>query len=76
MKAVGLTRYLPITDPESLRDVDLPSPEPHGKDLLVRIEAISVNTVDTKIRRSNGLDHHEALPQVLHWDAAGVVEAT
>lgn len=76
MKAVGLTRYLPITDPESLRDVDLPRPEPHERDLLVRIEAISVNPVDTKIRRSKGLDHHEALPQVLGWDAAGVVEAT
>ncbi|MCA9499853.1 MAG: zinc-binding alcohol dehydrogenase family protein [Nitrospira sp.] len=75
MKAVGLTRYLPITDPESLRDVDLPSPKAHGRDLLVRIEAISVNPVDAKIRRSKGPDHQEAFPQVLGWDAAGVVEA-
>ena len=76
MKAVGLTRYLPITDPESLLDVELPKPEPYGRDLLVRIEAISVNPVDTKIRHSKGPDHHEALPQVLGWDAAGVVVAT
>jgi len=75
MKAIGLTRYLPITDPESLQDVDLPRPEPGERDLLVRVEAISVNPVDTKIRRSKGPDDHEALPRVLGWDAAGVVEA-
>ncbi|MEJ2231898.1 MAG: alcohol dehydrogenase catalytic domain-containing protein, partial [Nitrospirales bacterium] len=75
MKAVGLTRYLPITDPESLQDVDLLRPEPGERDLLVRVKAISVNPVDTKIRRSKGPDYHEALPRVLGWDAAGVVEA-
>lgn len=75
MKAVGLTRYLPITNPESLRDVDLPRPEPGERDLLVQVEAISVNPVDTKIRRSKGPDYYEASPRVLGWDAAGVVEA-
>ena len=75
MKAVGLNRYLPITDLESLRDLELLRPEPEERDLLVRVEAISVNPVDTKIRRSKGTDHHEDLPQVLGWDAAGVVEA-
>jgi zinc-binding alcohol dehydrogenase family protein len=75
MRAVGLTRYLPITDPESLQDVDLPRPEPEERDLLVRVEAISVNPVDTKIRRSKGPDYYETSPRVLGWDAAGVVEA-
>ena len=75
MRAVGLTRYLPIADLESLRDLELPRPEPEEHDLLVRVEAISVNPVDTKIRRSKTTDHHESLPQVLGWDAAGVVEA-
>ena len=75
MKAVGLTRYLPVTDPQSLQDVDLLRPEPGERDLLVRVEAISVNPVDTKIRRSKGPDDHEAFPRVLGWDAAGLVEA-
>lgn len=75
MKAVGLTRYLPITEKESLQDIDLPKPVPEERDLLVRVEAISVNPVDTKIRRSKGPDHQEAHPRVLGWDAAGVVEA-
>ncbi|MCM2256137.1 MAG: zinc-binding alcohol dehydrogenase family protein, partial [Vicinamibacteria bacterium] len=51
MKAVGLTRYLPIDEPESLVDLDLPAPVPAGRDLLVRVKAVSVNPVDTKVRR-------------------------
>jgi NADPH2:quinone reductase len=75
MKAIGLSRYLPITNPESLQDVVLPRPEPKERDLLVRVEGISVNPIDTKIRRSKIQDHHESPPRVLGWDAAGVVEA-
>lgn len=74
MKAVALTRYLPVQDPASLVDVELPQPSPAGQDLLVRIEAVSVNPVDTKIRRSQ-LGKTEAEPRVLGWDAAGVVVA-
>jgi zinc-binding alcohol dehydrogenase family protein len=72
MKAVGLTRYLPITDPESLRDLDLPKPVPGNHDLLVRIEAVSVNPVDIKVRAPK--PKIESAPRVLGWDAAGVVE--
>ncbi len=75
MKAIGLTRYLPISDPQSLVDVELPKPAPNERDLLVRIEAVSVNPVDTKVRRSKGVDVIESSPRVLGWDAAGVVEA-
>jgi NADPH2:quinone reductase len=72
MKAVGLTRYLPITDPESLRDFDLPKPVPGNRDLLVRIEAVSVNPVDIKVRAPK--PEIESEPKILGWDAAGVVE--
>ncbi|MEL1265056.1 zinc-binding alcohol dehydrogenase family protein [Pseudoxanthomonas putridarboris] len=73
MKAVGLTRYLPIDDPQSLQDVELPKPTPTGHDLLVRVEAVSVNPVDTKVRSPK--PQVEAHPRVLGYDAAGVVEA-
>src|SRR6266516_5371976 len=75
MKAIGLTRYLPISDPQSLVDVELSNPAPNERDLLGRIEAVSVNPVDTKVRRSKGVDVIESSPRVLGWDAAGVVEA-
>jgi NADPH2:quinone reductase len=73
MKAVALTRYLPIDDPQSLFDVELPKPEASGHDLLVRVEAISVNPVDTKVRSPK--PQEESAPKILGYDAAGVVEA-
>lgn len=73
MKAVGLTRYLPISDPESLLDVQIDRPAATGRDMLVRIEAIAVNPVDTKVRAPK--EGVEDPPKILGWDAAGVVEA-
>lgn len=74
MKAVALTQYLPAQDPQSLVDVDLLKPVPGPRDLLVHVEAISVNPVDTKVRRSKP-GQVEAEPRVLGWDVAGVVKA-
>jgi zinc-binding alcohol dehydrogenase family protein len=49
------------------------TPEPIGHDLRVRVAAVSVNPVDTKIRR--GAKPAAGQPKVLGWDAVGVVEA-
>ncbi len=73
MKAVGLYKYLPIDHPESLLDLEVPKPQAAGRDLLVRVEAISVNPVDTKVRAPGSPD--QTTPRILGWDAAGVVEA-
>lgn len=73
MKAVALTHYLPIDDPASLVDVELPKPAPGAHDLLVRVEAVSVNPVDTKLRAPK--PQVEAQPKVLGYDAAGTVES-
>jgi zinc-binding alcohol dehydrogenase family protein len=72
MRAVVFRKSLPITDPDALVDVELPKPEPSGRDLLVKVEAVSVNPVDTKVRR--GGDPAGGM-RVLGWDAAGTVEA-
>jgi NADPH2:quinone reductase len=63
----------PIENPESLVEVDIPQPEPTGRDLRVRVKAVSVNPVDYKVR---GREVDEALaPRILGWDVAGIVEA-
>ncbi|TCT07727.1 zinc-binding alcohol dehydrogenase family protein [Aquabacter spiritensis] len=73
MKAIGYVQSLPIADARSLFDFEAPEPKIGPRDLLVRVEAISVNPVDTKVRmRRQGT---EAEPVILGWDAAGVVEA-
>lgn len=73
MKAVVYRHSLPIEAADSLVDANLPDPAaPVGRDLLVRVHAVSVNPVDTKIR--NNVDPAGA-DKVLGWDAAGVVVA-
>jgi zinc-binding alcohol dehydrogenase family protein len=73
MKAVGYERSLPIDDPLALIDLALPEPQPGPHDLLVAVEAISVNPVDTKIRR--GVAPANGEKKVLGWDVAGIVRA-
>ena len=75
MKAIVCPRPLPIDHLESLQDIELPMPEPVGRDVLVKVAAISVNPVDTKIRRAKSSAEEDNTPRVLGWDAAGVVEA-
>jgi zinc-binding alcohol dehydrogenase family protein len=72
MKAVAYRTPLPSSDPNSLIDVELPEPVPQARDLLVRVQAISVNPVDTKIRQR--VDPQGA-DKVLGWDVAGTVVA-
>ncbi|MEO1004917.1 MAG: zinc-binding alcohol dehydrogenase family protein [Cyanobacteria bacterium J06638_38] len=73
MKAIGLYQYLPAEDENSLQDVDLTQPVPKDRDLLVEVNAISVNPVDTKIRSPK--EKIEEEPRILGWDAAGTVVA-
>jgi len=73
MKAIGYTQSLPINDPESLIDIELPQPTASGHDLLVRIQSIAVNPVDCKIRKN--VAPEEGQYKVLGWDAVGEVVA-
>jgi len=71
MRAVGYRQSLPISDEASLIDVDLPRPEASGRDLLVEVRAVSVNPVDTKVRRR--AEPEPGGVKVLGFDAAGIV---
>lgn len=72
MKAIVYTQHgLPIDDPQSLIEMDLPKPVPGPRDLLVKVQAVSVNPVDTKVRAGAPTQG----PRVLGWDAVGTVEA-
>lgn len=72
MKAIGYQRSLPIEDPQSLVDFTSEVPQPGARDLLVRVQAVSVNPVDTKVRVRKTPPAGEY--QILGWDAVGVVE--
>lgn len=70
--AIGYRQPLPIDDPASLIDLEIPTPIPNPRDLIVRPEAVSVNPVDIKTRASTRPEGNE---RVLGFDASGVVVA-
>jgi len=74
MKAIGARQFFPVSDPGCLVEFELDPPEPGAKDVLVRVRAVSVNPVDTKVRKSLGETVQDP-PRILGFDAAGVVEA-
>lgn len=73
MKAVAYRTPGPIDRPDALIDTDLPTPVATGHDLLVQVHAVSVNPVDTKVRK--GSPAPEGGVKVLGYDAAGIVAA-
>ena len=73
MQAIATLQPLPVTDPACFVDIELPDPDPRPHDLVVAVEAISVNPVDCKQRMVKA--RVEGSPRVLGYDAAGIVQA-
>lgn len=74
MKAVAYKSAGSIERRDALVDVELPRPTASGRDILVEVKAVSVNPVDTKIRRSVNPARDEW--KILGWDAVGKVLET
>lgn len=73
MKAVGYRAAGSLDREDALEDIELEVPSVAGRDLLVKVHAVSVNPVDTKLRRAVNPEGTEW--KVLGYDAAGVVDA-
>src|SRR3954453_14483941 len=73
MKAVGYKKSLPIENANSLIDFETARPEPNARELRVAVKAVSVNPVDTKVRKRAAPPEGET--KILGFDAAGVVDA-
>jgi zinc-binding alcohol dehydrogenase family protein len=85
MRAIGVSSYGGIENLQS-RDVPRP-PQPQGRQMLVQVKAISVNPVDTKIRKGNyddAPDYYEHVRphtldsqgfHILGYDGAGIVKS-
>lgn len=73
MRAVAYKQPQPISAETSLIDIELPTPEAKGHDLLVEVKAVSVNPVDIKVRANVAPPEGEY--KIIGWDAAGIVRA-
>lgn len=74
MKAIGFKTSLPVSEQNSFIEFETEKPAATGKNILVKIEAVSVNPVDYKIRQGSLKDKVEETPKVIGWDAVGTVE--
>jgi zinc-binding alcohol dehydrogenase family protein len=72
MRAVGYHAPGGLDRPDALVDLEVAPPVPRARDLIVRVKAVAVNPVDTKIRKSAQPSAGET--RILGWDAAGIVE--
>lgn len=75
MKAIGFKTSLPITEQNSFLEFETAKPIPGANDLLVKINAVSVNPVDFKIRQNSAVNTVLETPKIIGWDAVGIVEA-
>jgi len=79
MHAIGFQQPGSIDRETALTDIELPTPKAEERDLLIEVKAVSVNPVDTKIRKGAepalGTQPAPGAWQVLGWDAAGLVVA-
>ncbi|WP_435656686.1 zinc-binding alcohol dehydrogenase family protein [Brucella pituitosa] len=73
MKTIQFQKHLENHDQPMFVEADIPSPIPGPHDLLVRVEAVSINPIDAKVRAGRVLVP-EAV-DTLGWDAAGTVVA-
>ncbi len=71
MKAVAYKQAGSLDRADSLVDVELDKPRASGRDILVKVKAISVNPVDYKIRQN--VSSPDGNWKILGWDAVGTV---
>lgn len=71
MKAIGFDEHLPIDDGNSLFEFNTSIPKLAPHDLLVKVNAISVNPVDIGVRKAGR--GKLTKPKIIGWDAVGTV---
>lgn len=68
MKAIQFKAAKSINDPNVAEMIEVEKPSASGRDVLVRVKAVAMNPVDTKVRPKLGDDD-----RILGFDAAGTV---
>lgn len=66
---IGYAQSRPVSDPRVFEERIAPVPSPRAGELIVRVEAVSVNPVDVKVRSGGDPEGF----RVLGFDAAGTV---
>ena len=70
MKAIGFTSNHSVSETGVLTQFDAPEPQLGEYDILVKVEAVSINPVDTKVQQNFPVTNP---PSILGYDCAGEV---
>lgn len=74
MKAIGFKTSHDIEHEDSLLEFELEKPIAKGYDIVVKVSAVSMNPVDTKVRASAAKDILLGEPKILGYDGIGIVD--
>ena len=74
MKAIGFKTSQEIDHKESLVEFNIQKPKAKGFDIVIKVSAVSMNPVDTKVRANAAKDIILDEPKILGYDAVGIVD--
>lgn len=74
MKAIGFKTSHNIEHDESFLEFEIQKPSAKGLDILVKINAVSMNPVDTKVRVKAAENIELKKAKILGYDAVGIIE--
>ena len=75
MKAIGIKTSHEITNQDSLVEFDIKKPKAEGFGIIVKVSAVSINPVDTKVRANTAKNIILDEPKILGYDAVGIIDS-
>ena len=75
MKAIGIKTSHEITHEDSLVEFEIKKPKAEGFDIVVKVNAVSINPVDTKVRANSAKNIILDQPKILGYDAVGIIDS-
>jgi zinc-binding alcohol dehydrogenase family protein len=75
MKAIGFKTSHKIDDKESLIEFETIKPIATAFNIVVKVSAVSINPIDTKVRANFALNKTLEQPKILGFDGIGIVDS-
>jgi zinc-binding alcohol dehydrogenase family protein len=75
MKAIGFKTSHDINENESLIEIEIDKPLAQEYDIVVKVNAVSMNPVDTKVRAKAAKNTVLEDAKILGYDAVGIIES-
>ena len=75
MKAIGFKTSHEIDHINSLLEFEINKPIAQKFDIIVKVSAVSMNPIDTKVRKSAAKETVLEVPKVLGYDGIGIVDS-